>query len=101
MSFDGNYEDLAREMDQAARQLDELPEDLEWTPEQLAKLEDVRHAALKLARVVEATIETFEGHQDGAPQQRAARRGPLPGRAGREKREAKPLATAPVATETT
>jgi len=54
---------IVEEMEAAEKEIANLPEDHEFTQEQLADLEDVRHAALKLANMVEATLADFEGRR--------------------------------------
>jgi HD-like signal output (HDOD) protein len=54
---------LAREMNACWHLLDELPDDQAWTQEQLAALDDVRHAALRLANVAEVIIQELQGHR--------------------------------------
>lgn len=60
MNFDGNFVSLVREMAAAARHLDELPSDTHWSQDDLSTLDDVRHAALNLAQMAEATIQESE-----------------------------------------
>ncbi len=62
-AFDGNFVQLVRAMAAAARDLDALPDDQEWTQDGLETLDNIRHAALKLADVAEATIKTFQGEK--------------------------------------
>jgi hypothetical protein len=52
---------MPKEMENAAGMIDDLPEDAEWTMNQLADLEDVRHAALKLVHRVEAILTGING----------------------------------------
>ena len=59
--FDGNFVQLAREMDDATRSLESMPDDQEWTVDQIEDMEEVRWRALRLSEEVEATIKTFEG----------------------------------------
>lgn len=61
-AFDGNYTQLIRRMDAAARQIDEADDD-GWTQDALATMDDVRHAALRLAERVDALFETIYGRK--------------------------------------
>jgi hypothetical protein len=54
---------LAREMNSCWSYLDGLPDDQSWTQEQLVALDDVRHAALRLANVAEAIIQELQGRR--------------------------------------
>lgn len=60
-AFDGNFTQLLRAMAAATRELADVPEDQEWTQDGLATIEDIRHAALKLAREAEAILELATG----------------------------------------
>jgi len=50
-------------MDGAARAIDDFPENQEWTQQELATMDDVRHAALRLAAKAEALIRKVKGLQ--------------------------------------
>jgi hypothetical protein len=54
---------LAREMNACWHLLDELPDDQAWTQGQLAALDDIRHAALRLANMAEVTIQDLQGRR--------------------------------------
>lgn len=56
-----NLVSLTREMAAAKRYMEELPETQEWTQDELSTLDDVRHAALRLAEEVEAIFDTING----------------------------------------
>jgi hypothetical protein len=58
---------LVREMDACWHLLDELPGDHAWTQWELAALDDVRRAALRLANMAEVTIQNFQDFQDRRP----------------------------------
>ena len=60
-AFDGNYGQFVRSMEAARRQLDSSPDDQEWTQEQVAALDDVRYAALRLSEAAEAIINLESG----------------------------------------
>lgn len=59
--FDDNFVQLVREMNDAAKTLNDLPDDQLFTQDHISTIDDVRHAALKLANMAEATIGTFQG----------------------------------------
>lgn len=59
-AFDGNFVSLVREMEAAYRHLDEMPEGQKWTQDELANLDDVRTAAIRLADLAEVVIKEAE-----------------------------------------
>jgi hypothetical protein len=60
-AFDGNFVQLLRAMNGATRAIDAFPEDQEWTQDQLATMDDIRHAAARLADRAEALIKEVDG----------------------------------------
>lgn len=59
--FGINCKDLVRDLKRATAALDKVPPDAEFTAHDVADLDDIRHAATRLADMAEAVLADFNG----------------------------------------